>query len=53
MAAEVGLGGQSMSIVPLAWAELYNEQWLVERHGFKPPAQRRHDYYAAGEKMSA
>jgi putative transposase len=23
------------------WAEPYDEQWLIERHGFRPPAQRR------------
>jgi hypothetical protein len=23
------------------WAELYNEQWLIERHGSRPPVQRR------------
>jgi hypothetical protein len=23
------------------WAELYIEEWLIERYGFRPPAQRR------------
>ena len=25
------------------WLRLYNEQWLVERHGFRAPAQVRRD----------
>ena len=24
----------------------YNEQWLIERHGYRPPAQVRHDLTA-------
>jgi transposase InsO family protein len=44
---------EELRVALLAWAELYNEQWLIERHGFKPPAQRRRDYYAAGEKLAA
>lgn len=26
------------------WLRLYNEQWLVERHGFRSPAQVRRDF---------
>jgi len=44
---------EELRVALLEWAELYNEQWLIERHGFKPPAQRRRDYYAAGEKLAA
>lgn len=29
-----------------AWMKVYNEQWLIERHGFKPPAQVRRDLLA-------
>ena len=25
------------------WLATYNEQWLVERHGFRAPAQLRRD----------
>lgn len=25
------------------WVRLYNEEWLIERHGFKSPAQRRRE----------
>lgn len=28
------------------WLGLYNEQWLVERHGFRPPIQVRRDFLA-------
>jgi len=28
----------------LDWLRLYNEQWLVERHGFRSPAQVRRDF---------
>jgi transposase InsO family protein len=32
-----------------AWLITYNEQWLVERHGFRTPAQVRRDLLAAQE----
>jgi len=31
------------------WLRLYNEQWLVERHGFRSPIQVRRDLLAAPE----
>lgn len=33
----------------LDWLRLYNEQWLVERHGFRSPAQVRRDLLATPE----
>jgi putative transposase len=33
----------------LHWLPLYNEQWLVERHGFRAPAQVRRDLLATPE----
>jgi hypothetical protein len=36
----------------LDWSKLYNEQRMIERHGFKPPAQRRREYYAATQKLA-
>ena len=27
------------------WRERYNEQWIVERHGYRSPAQARRDWY--------
>ncbi len=37
----------------LDWSKLYNEQWMIERHGFKSPAPRRREYYAATEQLAA
>lgn len=37
----------------LEWAELYNERWMIQRHGYLSPAQRRREYYAATEKQAA
>jgi transposase InsO family protein len=31
------------------WLRLYNEQWLVERHGFRSPIQLRRDLLATPE----
>jgi transposase InsO family protein len=44
---------EELRIALLDWAKLYNEKWLIERHGFKSPAQRRREYYAATEKLAA
>ena len=30
----------------LDWLPLYNEQWLVERHGFRSPRQVHRDFQA-------
>lgn len=37
----------------LKWAELYNEQWLIERHGFKPLGRWRREYYAEAQQVAA
>jgi putative transposase len=37
---------EQLRLALLAWAELYNRQWLIERHGFKPPAEARRAFYA-------
>jgi transposase InsO family protein len=37
----------------LDWAELYNERWMIQRHGYISPAQRRREYYEATEKQAA
>lgn len=34
-------------------AELYSEHWLMERHGFRSPAQRCCDHYAASQWLFA
>jgi transposase InsO family protein len=30
-----------------AWLKIYNERWLIERHGHRSPAQVRHDLLAS------
>jgi len=30
--------------------ELYNERWMIQRHGYISPAQRRREYYTATRK---
>ena len=37
----------------LEWAELYNERWMIQRHGYLSPAQRRRDYHTATEQRAA
>jgi putative transposase len=44
---------EELRLALIAWAELYNEQWLIERHGFRSPAQRRRDYYAKAQPLAA
>jgi transposase InsO family protein len=36
-----------------AWQHLYNERWLIERHGHRSPASVRRDYYANLHKQAA
>jgi putative transposase len=44
---------EELRLALLAWAQIYNEHWLIERHGFKPPAQRRREYYAEIQQLAA
>ena len=44
---------EELRLALIEWAELYNEQWLIERHGFRSPAQRRRDYYAEHQQLAA
>jgi hypothetical protein len=30
----------------IAWQKTYNERWLIERHGHRPPAEVRREHYA-------
>ena len=34
---------EELRLALLDWLRLYNEQWLIERHGFRPPSQVRRD----------
>ncbi|HXH12505.1 MAG TPA: hypothetical protein VNP04_22395 [Alphaproteobacteria bacterium] len=31
------------------WLKTYNERWLIERHGYRSPAQVRRDFVALQE----
>lgn len=44
---------EELRIALIAWAELYNREWLIERHGFKPPAEARRKYYEHPDKLAA
>lgn len=44
---------EQLRLALLAWAELYNREWLIERHGFRPPAEARRAFYADREKLAA
>ena len=44
---------EQLRLALLAWAERYNREWLIERHGFKPPAEARRAFYAGVETLAA
>lgn len=44
---------EELRVALLAWTELYNREWLIERHGFRPPAQARREYYEHRENLAA
>lgn len=37
----------------LEWAALYNERWMIQRHGYISPVQRRREYYTTTVKQAA
>ena len=37
----------------IAYAEFYSAEWLMERHGFGPPAAVRRAFYESREKLAA
>jgi transposase InsO family protein len=41
--------GAELGAALQAWLVTYNEHWLVERHGFRSPAQVRRDLRTAQE----
>jgi transposase InsO family protein len=44
---------EELRLALIAWAELYNREWLIERHGFRPPAEARRAFYESREKLAA
>lgn len=37
---------EELRIALAAWAELYNREWLIERHGHRSPSEARRAFYA-------
>jgi putative transposase len=35
------------------WQKVYDEHWMVSRHGHRSPAQVRRDHHAAVQRMAA
>jgi hypothetical protein len=44
---------EALRLAVIAWAELYNREWLIERHGVKPRAQARREFYESREELAA
>jgi len=44
---------EELRMALIEWAELYNERWLIERHGHRTPAQARRDFEAAQIALAA
>lgn len=44
---------EQLRLALLDWQKLYNEQWMIERHGHRSPAQARRDHYTAIQKLAA
>jgi transposase InsO family protein len=44
---------EELRLALLDWQKLYNEQWMIERHGHRSPAQARRDHVATTRKRAA
>lgn len=45
---------EELRLALLAWADLYNREWMIERHGFKSPAAARRAFCERSDaKMAA
>lgn len=44
---------EELRIALIARTELYNREWLIERHGFKPPVEARRAYCDHPGKLAA
>lgn len=40
---------EELRLALAAWAELYNREWMIERHGHRSPSEARRAYYARPE----
>lgn len=44
---------EELRLALIAWAELYNCEWLIARHGFKSPSAARRAFYDNGQQLAA
>jgi len=44
---------EDLRLALVAWAELYNREWMIERHGFRSPAAARRELYGHGDAKLA
>ena len=44
---------EELRLALIGWAELYNHGWLIERHGFRPPAEARRTFYENRQQLAA
>jgi len=44
---------EELRLALIAWQTIYNERWLIERHGHRAPAQVRREHYAKLHKQAA
>jgi transposase InsO family protein len=44
---------EELRLALIAWAELYNREWMIERHGFRSPAAARREFYDCNDARLA
>jgi putative transposase len=44
---------EELRLALLAWAELYNREWMIERHGFRSPSAARREFYDCNDAKLA
>jgi hypothetical protein len=44
---------EELCLAIIAWAELYNREWMIERHGFKSPNAARREFYQRSDAKIA
>jgi putative transposase len=44
---------EALRLAVIAWAELYNREWMIERHGFRSPSAARREFYDCNDAKLA
>jgi putative transposase len=44
---------EELRLALIAWAELYNREWMIERHGFRSPSAARREFYDCNDAKLA